>query len=195
MSSLTTNLKLVKPELQDNITPTIFADNFDKIDAALEGVSGGALSLEEIEASTNLDGKIPSAAALKEVNNSLVASDGQKLYFDSKDGKYGYNTDPNRGADTFVPFKSGELHVYSKQVQGQDIVNPNFDSDNLKIIISSSSEITTKPVFNGVVGKWEKTDVNILNYNYEVNYKNVKITDTFNLSLNKYRYKPIFIQY
>ena len=71
MSSLTTNLKLVKPELQDNITPTIFADNFDKIDAALEGVSGGALSLEEIEASTNLDGKIPSAAALKEVNNSL----------------------------------------------------------------------------------------------------------------------------
>ena len=71
MSSLTTNLKLVKPELQDNITPTIFADNFDKIDAALEGVSGGALSLEEIEASTNLDGKIPSAAALKEVNNSF----------------------------------------------------------------------------------------------------------------------------
>ena len=74
MSSLTTNLKLVKPELQDNITPTIFADNFDKIDAALEGVSGGALSLEEIEASTNLDGKIPSAAALKEVNNSLQDS-------------------------------------------------------------------------------------------------------------------------
>ena len=73
MSSLTTNLKLVKPELQDNITPTIFADNFDKIDAALEGVSGGALSLEEIEASTNLDGKIPSAAALKEVNNSLAS--------------------------------------------------------------------------------------------------------------------------
>ena len=125
----------------------------------------------------------------------MVASDGQKLYFDSKDGKYGYNTDPNRGADTFVPFKSGELHVYSKQVQGQAIVNPNFDSDNLKIIISSSSAITSKPVFNGVVGEWKKTDVNISNYNYEVNYKNVKITDTFNLSLNKYSYKPIFIHY
>ena len=79
MSSLTTNLKLVKPELQDNITPTIFADNFDKIDAALEGVSGGALSLEEIEASTNLDGKIPSAAALKEVNNSFQDSLEWKL--------------------------------------------------------------------------------------------------------------------
>lgn len=103
MSSLTTNLKLVKPELQDNITPTIFADNFDKIDAALEGVSGGALSLEEIEASTNLDGKIPSAAALKEVNNSLIANSNH-FYFDYKDGKYGYNTSPNRGADTFFPF-------------------------------------------------------------------------------------------
>ena len=34
MSTLTTNLKLVKPELTDNITPTIFAENFDKLDAA-----------------------------------------------------------------------------------------------------------------------------------------------------------------
>lgn len=113
MSSLTTNLKLVKPELQDNITPTIFADNFDKIDAALEGVSGGALSLEEIEASTNLDGKIPSAAALKEVNNSLVANSNH-FYFDYKNGKYGYNTNPNRGADTFHPFSNSQVITISK---------------------------------------------------------------------------------
>lgn len=112
MSSLTTNLKLVKPELQDNITPTIFADNFDKIDAALEGVSGGALSLEEIEASTNLDGKIPSAAALKEVNNSLVAN-SKHFYFDYKNGKYGYNTSPNRGADTFHPFSNSQVMTIS----------------------------------------------------------------------------------
>ena len=89
MSSLTTNLKLVKPELQDNITPTIFADNFDKIDAALERVSGGALSLEEIEASTNLDGKIPSAAALKEVNNSLAG--GNVKFQVTSDGKLQYS--------------------------------------------------------------------------------------------------------
>lgn len=88
MSSLTTNLKLVKPELQDNITPTIFADNFDKIDAALEGVSGGALSLEEIEASTNLDGKIPSAAALKKVNNSLANG---KVKFKVENGELYYS--------------------------------------------------------------------------------------------------------
>lgn len=103
MSSLTTNLKLVKPELQDNITPTIFADNFDKIDAALEGVSGGALSLEEIEASTNLDGKIPSAAALKEVNNSLIADNSQQFKFGYQDEKYGYWV-KEADTDVFVPF-------------------------------------------------------------------------------------------
>ena len=49
------------------------------------------------------------------LNNSLVASDGQKLFFDSNDGKYGYNTDPNRGADTFVPFK-GKPDTFSMDV-------------------------------------------------------------------------------
>ena len=53
--------------------------------------------------------KVNVANEITSVNNSLVATDGQKLYFDSKDGKYGYNTDPSRGADTFVPFKSGGL--------------------------------------------------------------------------------------
>ena len=33
MASLTTNLGLIKPEIDDMITPTIFADNFDKIDS------------------------------------------------------------------------------------------------------------------------------------------------------------------
>lgn len=35
MATLTTNLQLTKPELSDNITPTIFAENFDKIDTAV----------------------------------------------------------------------------------------------------------------------------------------------------------------
>lgn len=49
---------------------------------------------------------IAGALALKEVNNSLKANNKQ-FYFDYKDGKYGFNTDPNRGADTFSPFSSG----------------------------------------------------------------------------------------
>lgn len=118
MSSLTTNLKLVKPELQDNITPTIFADNFDKIDAALEGVSGGALSLEEIEASTNLDGKIPSAAALKEVNNSFVSN----IYVGS-DGKL---HKVQGGADSVLPFSSG--NYYYRAFKGSDTVENRKDT-------------------------------------------------------------------
>lgn len=30
--------------------------------------------------------------------------DGEKIYMDKKNGKYGYNTSPTRGADTFHPF-------------------------------------------------------------------------------------------
>lgn len=38
--------------------------------------------------------------------------DGTIFYPDSQDGKYGFNTDPNRGADTFHPFKSaGKLTI------------------------------------------------------------------------------------
>lgn len=69
-------------------------------------------TIEEISANTS-GGKFAGALALKNVNNSLVASNGQKLYFDSKDGKYGYNTNPNRGADTFVPFKNGGISEFT----------------------------------------------------------------------------------
>ena len=38
MSKTTKNLLLTKPEASDNITPTIFADNFDTIDTAIGGI-------------------------------------------------------------------------------------------------------------------------------------------------------------
>jgi hypothetical protein len=37
------------------------------------------------------------------LNNQLSANNNE-FYFDYQNGKYGYNTDPNRGADTFNPF-------------------------------------------------------------------------------------------
>lgn len=136
MSSLTTNLKLVKPELQDNITPTIFADNFDKIDAALEGVSGGALSLEEIEASTNLDGKIPSAAALKEVNNSLG---GFTPIIDSTGKITGYKT--KVGADTVFPFSSVANGTFTFINGGNsNVVNTGLSDINGFVYFSNSSD-------------------------------------------------------
>lgn len=39
------------------------------------------------------------------LNNHLSANNNE-FYFDYQNGKYGYNTDPNRGADTFNPFNN-----------------------------------------------------------------------------------------
>ncbi len=44
--------------------------------------------------------------ALSVLEDELTAN-GQRIYLDYKDGKYGYNTDALRGADTFSPFSSG----------------------------------------------------------------------------------------
>lgn len=62
-------------------------------------------TLEEIEANTSEE-NVAGATALKEVNNNLMFPDGAKFYPDIKNGERGYNTDPARGADTFVPFNS-----------------------------------------------------------------------------------------
>ena len=36
-------------------------------------------------------------------------ANSNQFYFDYQDGKYGFNTNPNRGADTFVPFNKAEI--------------------------------------------------------------------------------------
>lgn len=41
---------------------------------------------------------------IKDMQDELTVN-GNRFYFDYHDGKYGYNTSPSRGADTFVPFK------------------------------------------------------------------------------------------
>ena len=50
---------------------------------------------------------------VNELNNSLIAN-SKHFYFDYKDGKYGYNTNPNRGADTFHPFSNSQVITISK---------------------------------------------------------------------------------
>lgn len=50
------------------------------------------------------------AKVLKPINDRLKTSvndDSVPFIFDYKDGKYGYNTSEERGADTFHPFSSG----------------------------------------------------------------------------------------
>lgn len=62
-------------------------------------------TLEEVEANTE-NGHLVGAEVVKELNNNLAFPDGTKFYPDIKDGKYGFNSDPARGADTFIPFKT-----------------------------------------------------------------------------------------
>lgn len=61
-------------------------------------------TIEEIEANTNEE-NIAGATALKAVNNKLMFPDGTAFYLDTKEGERGFNTDPQRGADTFFPFR------------------------------------------------------------------------------------------
>ena len=44
-------------------------------------------------------------SAYTKINNQLKANNNE-IYMDYKNGKYGYNTSSNRGADTFHPFKN-----------------------------------------------------------------------------------------
>ena len=106
------------------------------------------LTLEEINAGTEaeLADKVPNANALKEVNNSLVAN-SKHFYFDYKNGKYGYNTNPNRGADTFVPFKNiepytGTMLLGASKYSSTSFTMPNFGYDSLTITNLSLNSAT-----------------------------------------------------
>ena len=42
---------------------------------------------------------------------SALTANSKQFYFDYQNGKYGYNTDPSRGAGTFSPFNSGDFKL------------------------------------------------------------------------------------
>lgn len=72
---------------------------------------------EEIEANTDT-GKATGALVAKQLISELSAN-GNRFYFDYKDGRYGYNIDPARGADTFSPFRGKiEISEWAYQLNG-----------------------------------------------------------------------------
>ncbi len=60
-------------------------------------------TVEEVEANTD-NGYFMGAKAGAELINDLAFPDGTRFYPDKQNGKYGFNTSPTRGADTFYPF-------------------------------------------------------------------------------------------
>ena len=75
------------------------------------------------------------------LNNSLTANNNQ-FYFDYQDGKYGFNTNPNRGADTFIPFNGSSMELVwenqdsFQQIQGNIVLNFDFSKYNCIIIVA-----------------------------------------------------------
>ena len=57
------------------------------------------------------------AQALSAIEDELTAN-GQRIYLDYKDGKYGYNTEPLRGADTFHPFNKPNPYTQLRTIDG-----------------------------------------------------------------------------
>lgn len=44
---------------------------------------------------------------MEKINNKITFPDGTPFYLDIKNGEMGYNTEEERGADTFHPFRGG----------------------------------------------------------------------------------------
>lgn len=87
---------------------------------------GGTLDVlkdrEELEANTD-KGKLVDALVVKEISGNLKFPDGTQFYADIQDGKPGFNTDPERGADTFVPFSNMLNSLNVVKTYGMTTVN------------------------------------------------------------------------
>ena len=55
---------------------------------------------------------------IDELTENITFPDGSGFYPDVQDGVRGYNTDPGRGADTFVPFKKSPILIGSRSGNG-----------------------------------------------------------------------------
>lgn len=130
-----------------------------------------------------------SAKQGKKLNESLgnrtEFPDGTVFYPDSQDGKYGFNTDPNRGADTFHPFKSGfELLKYTRPSTASDsyTFTKAYDEAYFLYAIGDSQSLAT---IESLISINNCTKELISNDGYHVLYKLTDITTNTTVAKNK----------
>lgn len=114
------------------------------------------------------------------LNNSLIANSNH-FYFDYKDGKYGFNTDSSRGADTFFPFKSGiskVVEVWSGQSNTTYTFTDNYDTILVQNILGGNYNPTNAITNNTSIYNISTTMVAIDIFN------NVKKGDILTLTGN-----------
>lgn len=80
--------------------------------------------------------------AINNLDGRLTVN-SNKFYFDYKDGKWGFNTSSNRGADTFHPFNSTSLLLRDSNTQDWDIED---DSVSLYLKSTTVSSQTALPI-------------------------------------------------
>lgn len=92
----------------DTSSETIPEDTFrggaDEVFVSLYRVTQDGLTI------TDIDLLLQKITNITQINGDLSAN-SKHFYFDYQNGKYGYNTDPSRGAGTFSPFR-GEPNYY-----------------------------------------------------------------------------------
>ena len=88
--------------IQNKAVAGVMLENLTDIDTVTaSGFLTDALATKELHTEVN------------EINSNLTFPNGEGFYPDEKDGVKGYNTSPERGADTFFPFKSGFSGSYN----------------------------------------------------------------------------------
>ena len=72
------------------------------------------------------------------LSENLTFPDGTGFYPDEQDGQNGYNTSPNRGADTFFPFSKGvEFTHFIAESQAKSLYGSiSFDKDYPVVIVT-----------------------------------------------------------
>lgn len=130
-----------------------------------------------------------------------MTANGSQLCMDYHDGKYGVNTDPERGADTFIPFKS-DLKRFYTTITGTSALTQYTVGFKPKIIlfcvnagnqnsVAIYDEITNKCYYNG----YFDTPYNVGDWVYGL-YRISEINDTgFKAEfINSWNGYPVLIQ-
>lgn len=110
---------------------------------------------ETIKANT-ASGKGAGALGTKALYNELkseLTANSKQFYFDYKNGKYGFNTDPNRGADTFCPFSRLEqVGTFSGTctVNLSSLANYKSLTANNFLLVANTVNMSLNQTYNGL---------------------------------------------
>ena len=109
-----------------------------------------------------------------------MVANSNHFYFDYKNGKYGFNTDSNRGADTFVPFNKVFSKLSQKYNTATVTVDLGFQPDFCIVYFDSTTYNACSAYTNGVITKSGLLDIksikdNILTFTVRSDYLSVLI--------------------